>query len=337
MDVFNLLLQAVATPFRNLVNPYYWMNVFFLLSTFAVVAGFFILSQRGRRRQLRRLLRYTFPRKLLHPSALLDYRYYFVHGALRALFYAWVVVSAEVWGNLAIVGLTAAFGPGHEDQTSGWVVTAFATVFFVVAYDLAYWYAHWLTHRIDFLWQFHKVHHSAEVLNPFTAMRAHPVDDLLTFNMTSITTGTCLGTFIYFFGEGAHQFTLMQMNALMLVYHLTFFHLRHSHVWLPLNGRLGYILQSPAHHQLHHSTDPAHVGKNLGFCLSIWDWLFGTLYIPKAQGRLTFGIGAETKDYSSIGRLYWLPFVNVARLWREQRSPAVEARREARVGEAVHS
>jgi len=36
---------------------------------------------------------------------------------------------------------------------------------------------------VPFLWEFHKVHHSANVLTPITAFRVHPVDTWLFANM----------------------------------------------------------------------------------------------------------------------------------------------------------
>ncbi len=32
------------------------------------------------------------------------------------------------------------------------------------------------------------------------------------------------------------------------------------------------MIYSPAHHQIHHSTNPDHFGKNLGAFLTLWDW-----------------------------------------------------------------
>ena len=31
----------------------------------------------------------------------------------------------------------------------------------------------------------------------------------------------------------------------------------------------------------------------MGYCLSIFDWLFGTLYIPSRDEKLTYGLGHE--------------------------------------------
>ena len=111
---------------------------------------------------------------------------------------------------------------------------------FVVAFDLGYWISHWLLHKSSLLWEFHKIHHSAEVLNPFTAFRSHPVEDLLSFNLISLATGTSYGVLVYVFGAAAQEFTLLQMNIVMLVFFLTIFHLRHSHVWLPVRGLLAW-------------------------------------------------------------------------------------------------
>ena len=59
------------------------------------------------------------------------------------------------------------------------------------------------------------------------------------------------------------------VNVFLLTFTMTILHLRHSHVWLPFTGLAGRILQSPAHHQIHHSTNPKHFNKNLGFGMSI--------------------------------------------------------------------
>jgi hypothetical protein len=59
-------------------------------------------------------------------------------------------------------------------------------------------------------------------------------------------------------------------------------------------------LQSRAHHQLHHSVNPAHFDKNFGFALAIWDWAFGTLAIPaKMRQLIVFGVGDEGAAFRS--------------------------------------
>ena len=72
------------------------------------------------------------------------------------------------------------------------------------------------------------------------------------------------------------------------------------HMWVAFTGLAGRLLQSPAHHQIHHSADPAHFDKNLGFALALWDWAFGTLAIPsKRREPIVFGVGAEAAPFHS--------------------------------------
>jgi sterol desaturase/sphingolipid hydroxylase (fatty acid hydroxylase superfamily) len=62
-------------------------------------------------------------------------------------------------------------------------------------------------------------------------------------------------------------------------------------------------------HQVHHSKAQAHIDKNFGFFLSIWDKLFGALYIPQSKEELTLGLSDGTTDeYHSVVGLYYLPF-----------------------------
>ena len=90
-----------------------------------------------------------------------------------------------------------------------------------------------------------------------------------------------------------------------MMFLITYGHLRHSHMWIPFTGVAGRILQSPAHHQLHHSVNPAHYGKNLGFALAVWDWAFGTLAIPsKTREPIVFGVRDEAPPFrSALGAL----------------------------------
>jgi len=50
---------------------------------------------------------------------------------------------------------------------------------------LIYW-GHRLQHKVDFLWRFHKVHHSAEHLDWLAAHREHPVDSIYTIGLINL-------------------------------------------------------------------------------------------------------------------------------------------------------
>jgi sterol desaturase/sphingolipid hydroxylase (fatty acid hydroxylase superfamily) len=164
-------------------------------------------------------------------------------------------------------------------------------------------------HFIPALWEFHKVHHSAEVLTTFTEMRTHPVEIIAFMNIIGMMTGIVFGVLTYEFGPGVQPFTLLNANLALMLFLLTIGHLRHSHMWLPFTGIYGKLLQSPAHHQIHHSDQERHFDKNLGFALAIWDWAFGTLYVPSKHEKFGFGFGAESSEYDTIAKAFLLPFV----------------------------
>jgi len=322
---FERLIAAIEAPFESFIAPQSSFNLCFLALTLVFCAGVYALNAR-RPLRLRALRRFLLPRRVfLHASAKLDYKYYFVAGVLRAGMLGSMIVSSAVVATGVVGLLTSCFGPSKPIDAPLYVMIPLATVVQVVLFDLGYWIAHRFMHEVPLLWEFHKTHHAAEVLTPATAARAHPVEDLLQTNTVASALGFGYGILFYVFGAKAQPLTLLETNVIFFVFFLTIFHLRHSHIWLPIRGRLAYIIQSPAHHQIHHSTAEKHMGKNLGFCLSMWDWLFGTLYVPEKHERLAFGLGAESAEYRSLADLFFRPFRKAARLIGRRPSAAAVA------------
>jgi sterol desaturase/sphingolipid hydroxylase (fatty acid hydroxylase superfamily) len=56
---------------------------------------------------------------------------------------------------------------------------------------------------------------------------------------------------------------------------------------------------------------PRHINKNYGEVFAIWDWLFGTLYVPKEREKLVLGLrpGGE-QPHASIAKVYVRPFID---------------------------
>ena len=154
-----------------------------------------------------------------------------------------------------------------------------------LAYELGYWFNHWLSHKVPLLWEFHKVHHTAEVLTPLTNFRVHPVYTWIFANILALSAAIANGLGNYMFGETAYQYALTDTNIILVLFIHAYVHLQHSHMWIAFRGALGRIFVSPAHHQVHHSADPKHFNKNFGSCLALWDWMFGTLYVPGRSAR----------------------------------------------------
>lgn len=193
------------------------------------------------------------------------------------------------------------------------------TVTLTLAADFALFLAHWLLHRLPFLWPFHATHHSAETLTPFTGYRQHPVDTFINTAVSGTVVGLAFGGLRLVFGPETHFLGLGGQSVLILLFYLLGYHLRHTHIWVDYGPRFSRILISPAQHQIHHSVDPRHHDKNLGYMLAIWDGLFGTLYVPEKRENLTFGIkDSFFGSHPTFLSLLYAPFIEVFRNHRSE-------------------
>ncbi len=259
--------------------------------------------------------RFLLPRRIfLHRSAKLDYQYYPVMVMLRTGMLGGMVLSSGAAASVVTQGLKGVFGAEPPLTAPHWLLIALFTVVQVVMFDLGYWIAHRIMHEIPVLWEFHKTHHAAEVLTPMTAARSHPLDDLLQTNFIARNSRRRLRSLRLRLRRGGAAGEPPGNER-------TFLCLFPDHIPSPPQPRLvadsrlatSYIIQSPAHHQIHHSAHPRHFGKNLGFCLSFWDWVFGTLYVPDKKEAIVFGLGEENADFASLKDLFLQPFVKAAR------------------------
>ena len=287
-------------------------NVFSLLGAVLFVFLSVVVARLRRRPgqaiRLRAFVRFLFaPRVWLHRSSLLDYKLYVANGLFMAFGLSLFAVGSGFWVGLIGPWLAAAFGaPPSGDP--GWAVFAFVTLCHLLAFDFGYWLAHYGFHKSEMLWEFHKVHHSAEVMTPATEFRQHPLEIVAFPLVFGFTTGVTYAVMAQIFGPEAYRWGLVGQNLILIGHMLTFHHLRHSHVDLPFTGVMGILFHSPAHHRIHHSADPAHFDRNLGYLLSIWDWMAGTLHMPRKGEALTLGIGHEGSAHHSVASSYWLPF-----------------------------
>jgi hypothetical protein len=87
--------------------------------------------------------------------------------------------------------------------------------------------------------------------------------------------------------------------------------LMHSHVWLSW-GRFNHIFFCPAMHQIHHSRALKHLYRNFGAALSVWDLIFGTIYLPNRREDITYGIYEENKQLYTNALVAWVrPFYEI--------------------------
>jgi sterol desaturase/sphingolipid hydroxylase (fatty acid hydroxylase superfamily) len=280
----------------------------------SVLALGFRRFKRNRNIPLKVMTRALFPRWLVRNSSnWVDVGYLGFYVFLYGILLGWAVLSFQYLTNAVIDLLVAAFGPVKPSMVPELISRTVITLLLFLAYELGYWINHYLSHRVPFMWEFHKVHHSATVLTPVTTFRVHPGYMLIFSNILAVTAAIGNGLGHYLFGETTAQYALSGTNVILVLFMYSYVHLQHSHVWIPLRGALGRLIMSPAHHQIHHSSDPIHFNKNLGSCLAIWDWLFGTLYVPrKAREKLSFGVEADRPEAHTLRGEFLLPFYRAA-------------------------
>lgn len=238
------------------------------------------------------------PRLWLHPSARLDYQLIAIKALLRLGLLGSVPLSM-----LAVAAGTAGLlrhglgTPSHTGSPLG-AAAAFTLCSFL-ADDWSRFFVHRLMHRVPWLWEFHKVHHSAEVLTPFTLYRTHPLEVAINAARGALALGVVTGFFAWLCGPALRLFEVLGVEAIGFVWTLCGANLRHSHVFLSYGPRIERVLVSPAQHQIHHSRDPRHHDRNFGTVLAIWDWLGGSLYTTSRPERLRFGLSGE---YAQVAR-----------------------------------
>lgn len=254
----------------------------------------------------------------LSQSAMNDYAIVVIIPVLRAtvlsaLVLNWNTVSTAVTGALHGVGVSGVATDGNAVALG----IALTVVLFVVD-DFLRWYAHYTFHRIPELWEFHKVHHSAEVLNFATSERHHPVEVVLTSALLAMGLGVVNGIFIAFFGDQLTATTVAGANIFLVAFNVFGGVLRHSPFWVSFGPRVEKWFISPAMHHIHHSNKVEHFDKNLGGALAIWDRMAGTLHIPRGRDIEGFGIGDETQDFRSLEVIFCRPFVAAGRLLKSR-------------------
>ncbi|MBL7663050.1 sterol desaturase family protein [bacterium] len=291
-------------PLSGLFNPASRIFWFYLLTAFTIALAVYIVQEK--KRNAPSVLKYLFPKEiLLHRSAIVDYFYFIINSVIFFLFLGPLMLSTNWVAERSQEIFESLGAPAGLLEISPWIVSAAL----LVAMDLALYLAHYLSHKIPTLWEFHKIHHSAEVLTPITVFRMHPVDDILNMTLSALSVGVTAG-FLEQIGVGPLSLYLVSgVNVFLVAYYVFGYNLRHSHIWLSYGSILSRVLISPAQHQIHHSSLSRHWDKNFGFIFSLWDWFFGTLYVPQTKENFPLGIGGEEKEYSSVWRLYELPFV----------------------------
>jgi sterol desaturase/sphingolipid hydroxylase (fatty acid hydroxylase superfamily) len=177
---------------------------------------------------------------------------------------------AALWANL--------IGDYHLFDLSGLGIAA-GTVIGIVVYELFHYWYHRAVHAYDWAWRGigHQMHHSAESLDAFGAFYQHPVDAAMFTTWSSLVFIPLLGLPV----ESAI------IAALFLTFNAMF---QHANISTP--HWLGYLIQRPESHHIHHEQG---VHRYNYADLPMLDMLFGTFRNPRqlAESECGFYNGAS--------------------------------------------
>jgi len=202
------------------------------------------------------------------------------------MFFNFFVFSIVISGFYSVSGLMFNdFGVTIKSFTilnlssfSAWVELL---IFFIIL-DFVQWLTHIFLHKFEFLWRFHKVHHSVKEMGFAAHLRYHWMENILYKPLKTIGV-MILG------GFEPEQAFIVHFIAISIG------HFNHANIKITW-GLLKYIFNNPVMHLYHHIKifpENKPNGINFGISLSIWDYIFKTNYIPEESGTIELGFPGE--------------------------------------------
>lgn len=323
IDLAHRAVLATLWPFHEFLKDgksrYFWL---YIVTGMAIAA---YLHWRAHKDQP--FLKSIANRELwLSQSAINDYLLLVARPVLMLTVLTWTIVNGNAIAGHVATFLNAVGVHGTLNDGSAIGIGLLLTLTLFLVDDFLRFYLHLLFHRVPMLWEFHKVHHSAEVLNFATAERIHPVEVIAANAIIAVAAGTVNGVFIAFFGDTLTVQTVAGANMFLFTFNIFGGVLRHSPYWVSFGPTIEKWVISPAMHQIHHSEEQRHFDKNMGGSLAVWDRMFGTLYTTgKEREAITYGLGEETKEWRSFTALMFRPFTQgyaIAMAWAGKREAA---------------
>jgi sterol desaturase/sphingolipid hydroxylase (fatty acid hydroxylase superfamily) len=155
-------------------------------------------------------------------------------------------------------------------------------LFFLVLHDFYIYWFHRLQHHSKILWRIHEAHHSNKEVDWLAGSRSHSAEIII--NQTIEFAPIVL--------LGANPAVLPVKALLDAVWGMFI----HSNINIKM-GRLQYVINGPEMHLWHHANHKEVFYANYATKFAIWDWLFGTAYLP-AEKPVDYGLYYRfPKDY----------------------------------------
>lgn len=311
-------LEQLPALFSDFANPKKRIFFGYLALSVLIALGWLTLI---RKTSTAEALRRIFDRRVFFSgSAIADYKIFLINRIftffISPMLLSQVAIATGIYFFLhSLDFLNPAAFTGVNQAT---VVVLFTLTLFLFD-DFSKYLVHRWMHRFPVLWALHRVHHSATELTPVTVYRVHPLEGVLYTLRGVVVQGVTIPTFYYLFGSAVSLYTVVGVNVLVFIFHVSGSNLRHTHISISYWPWLEHLLISPAQHQLHHSVAERHFDKNFGAALAIWDWMFRSLHLSSGEGELVFGLDAsEGSSASSLKTLYLQPFHDIFRILRRR-------------------
>ena len=147
-------------------------------------------------------------------------------------------------------------------------------LFAFVAWDICFYWMHRLHHKFPLLWAVHVVHHEGEHFNLSLGVRNSWYSSLTNFPFVAVLAvlGVPLDVFV---AVSSFHYTVQLYNHNALV---------------KKSGFLDKVFVTPSNHRVHHGLDPLYIDKNFGGTFLIWDKLFGTYQVERADTPMEYGV-----------------------------------------------
>ena len=294
-QTFTLVWDVIA---NNIPSDLRWQSL--LLTLIFATAIFFIFKGHGSkgadgRERKAGWLAFILPRDIYtHVSARVDIWLWVIERMLRPLWAVGLFATVGPYTEQVVMGaLSELFGPTPALEINyAWMLLY--SLLLLLSYDFIFFLIHFTMHKVPALWAIHKIHHSAEVLTPLTRTREHFLAGPIWATGAAFSLAFMAGIFAYLFDGGITQATILNIGFFSFLLGLTG-SFRHYHVQFRYPRWLEKWLQSPAMHHVHHSYLQHHWDTNFAAVTSIWDRMFGTMYIPEKDEYTPWGIGPETQ------------------------------------------
>jgi sterol desaturase/sphingolipid hydroxylase (fatty acid hydroxylase superfamily) len=169
-----------------------------------------------------------------------------------------------------------------------WAIGLFADEF-------SYYWFHRTSHECRLFWASHVVHHSSQRYNLGTALRQTWTGGFMSFVF-----------WLWMPLAGFHPVMILTLQSISLLYQFWI----HTEIIRSL-GPLEWVLNTPAHHRVHHASNPKYIDRNHGGTLIIWDKLFGTFEPEDMQDRPIYGLTKNIGTYNPF-RIAFHEWIDIA-------------------------